>query len=453
MGEFDHLVAAIEASPITAAFKLMVDSDDFSSLDKNAAKRHHFVPQFLLRGFAETRTGKDALWQMNTRSRRAPIRVDIGTAASRRRYYAVPDEDGTLSNRNEGYLALVEEHAAPALRHLVEEPETLSQGERATIAFFVALQTMRTPAAEQQMIALANAAFQNWASEFYSDRRAFAERHREHFGQGASEDEIEQFRQEMISQVRDGRLRVGGREAALSTGLVHAIENVPMLIEFDWTLLRAPQGGFITSDRAFAIHDPAPRFPWSAQALLSSDMTETTIPLSDEACLLMRPQPMGCRLTVRDAAPSEVETINLRTFGWADEYVFGSSQAALVGLRLATRRRPADVVRPKPFAQVIGLEPDPEDSSLARANLQRGFPAQLLNAKGELRDYIIVPCDTPHPELRALADELAERRARKRARVGSDEPMEGRLTHSAVHALDDEFRAYRASSDDSRSPM
>lgn len=436
MGEFDHIVAALEASPVTQAFAEMTASNDFSGLDKSAAKRHHFLSQFLLREFAHPFKGIDCVFQMETRTRKAPRRVPVRTAASRHRYYAVPDVNGELSNRNEGYLALVESHAAPALRHLLDDPATLTSGERATIAFFIAFQTMRTPAAEQLITTVANAAFQSAASELYSDRQAFAERHREYFRDGATDEEIEAFRQETLAQVRDGRLRLSGRAAALSTGLVHAIDNVPTLIEFDWTLLRAPGGGFITSDRGFAIHDSAPPFPWSFQALLSSDHTETTVPLSDDACLLMRPLPMGCRLAVRDASPREVETINLRTFGWASEHVYGRTQGTLVAVRTATRRRAVDVIRPKPFCQVPLLELDPDDDSIANANVRRGWPPQLRNSQGEFRDYIVIPCDKPHPELRRLADDLAEQRARKRAGVSPDEEIAGRIVHEPVHPLE-----------------
>jgi len=436
MGEFDHIAAAMRASPLTAAFMEMAETNDFSRLDKNTAKRHHFLPQFLLRGFSHTYHGKGHIFQMETRSRRAPVRVGVRSAAVRTGLYAAPDEDGELSNRNEGYLALVESHAAPALRHLIDDPASLTPGERATIAFFVSLQTMRTPAAAEQITTVANAAFQTWAREFYSDRRAFAERRREILGEEASDEEIEQFRQEAIAQIRDGRLRLSGRAAALSTGLTHAVENVPMLIEFDWTLLRATSGGFITSDRGYAIHDPTPPVPWAWQAFRSSENSETTMPLSDTACLLMRPVPMGGGLTVREASAHEVETINLRTYGWADEYVFGRTQDALVAVRMPSRRRPADVIRPKPFTQVVLLEPDPDDNSLAEANVRRGWPSYLPNERGELCDYIVIPNDKPHPELRALADEMTERRARKRAGVGPDEPFEGRIISNPLHPLD-----------------
>jgi hypothetical protein len=435
MGEFDHIVAALQASPVTAAFMGMVESNDFSRLDKNTAKRHHFLSQFLLRGFAHTHKDKDSLFQLETRTRKAPLRVDVRTAASRHRFYGAPDEDGKMSNRNEGYLALIEEHTAPALRHLLDDPASLAPGERATIAFFVALQTMRTPAAAEQVTTVANAAFQTWASEFYSDRRAFADRYREHFDDGASEEEVERFRQETIAQIREGRLRLSGRAAALSTGLVHAIDTVPMLIEFDWTLLHAP-GGFIASDRGYAIHDPTPPYPWAFQAILSSEKSETTVPLSDTACLVMRPVPMGGGLTVRDASAHEIETINLRMYGWADEYVFAKTQDALVAVRTAARRRPADVIRPKPFTQVALLEPDPDDNSLAEVNRRRGWPPQLLNERGEPRDYVVIPSDTPHPELWKLLDELTIRRARKRAGIGADESFEGRIINKPLHPLD-----------------
>jgi len=36
----------------------------------------------------------------------------------------------------------------------------------------------------------------------------------------------------------------------------------------------------------------------------------------------------------------------------------------LVATRLAVRRRPVDVIRPKPFTPVALLEPDPDDRSL-----------------------------------------------------------------------------------------
>lgn len=412
-------------------------SGDFSRLERNQAKRHHFLPQFLLRGFAHEHNGKDRLFQMQTASRGAPRRVDVRTAASRRRLYTAIDENGEPSNRNEGYLALVESHAAPALRQLIADPASLSPAERATIAFFVAVQAMRTPAAAQQVTVVANAAFQTAASEFLSDRRAFAERHREASGRLAGDDEIERLRRQVLDEVRRGGVRLSGEGGgAFGAALEHAVSNLPAVFAFDWTLLLAPKGGLITSDRGIAIHDPTPPYPWAAQGLLSSDNSETFVPLSDEHCLMMRPGAATCGLGIREISSAEAETLNLRVYGWADTYVFAKSQESLARVRVAARRRPADVTRPKAFCQVALIEPDPDDTSLADENRCRGWPAHVRNANGALRDYIVIPADAPNPELWKRSDELTERRALKRAGIGPDEPFEGRIRNEPLHPLD-----------------
>jgi hypothetical protein len=437
VGRFDHVAAAIEDSPVVAEFKEMAISQDFSRLDNNPAKRHHFVPRLLLRRFSHKHNDKDCVFQMEATSRKAPRRVPVRTAASRHQLYRAIDEDGKSSNRHEGYLALVEDHAAPALLAIDEHPKSLSRGERATIAFFVALQTMRTPAAADQVTAIANAAMRTWASEFYSDRQAFAEHYRRIREPSASDEEIEQLRQDVINQIGDGRIRLSGKKgAAFATAFEYAIGNVPLLIEFDWTLLKAPAGGFITSDCGYAIHDPSPPYPWAAQGILSSETSETTVPLSNTTCLLMRPMPMGGAMSVREVSSREVEMINLRTYGWARNHVFAANQGTLDAVRVASRRRPANVIRPKTFSQVFLLEPDPDDKSLANENLRRGWPRMLPNDRGEPRDYIVIPIDQPHPELWKRANELTERRARKRAGASPGDVPEGHITNVPLHPLD-----------------
>jgi hypothetical protein len=151
--------------------------------------------------------------------------------------------------------------------------------------------------------------------------------------------------------------------------------------------------------------------------------------------LLMRPGSATCRLEVRAIAATELEQLNLRRLGWADKYVFAKRQATLDRLRTAARRRPAEVIRPRPFCEVILLELDPDDPSLAVENTQRGWPPYLRGQDGEPRDYLVIPTNVPQPELRRRADELAECRARKRLGPAA-EAAPGRLSNSPIHPLD-----------------
>lgn len=440
MGEFDHIAKALQDTPIFTLLQAMAESGDYSALETEA-RRHHYVPRFLLRGFSHPYHDKPHVWQADLRSNRAPIRVGLRSAAVREDLYTVVNEDGTTSTRLEGWLALIEAHAASALRTLLDEPTALMDEDRMTIAFFVATQWMRTPLAAQQVTALANAAFRTAASEIYSDRSAFAERYRELFGEEASVEEIEEFRLESISQIRDGRLELRDRGGtAFGYALRIAVEQVPMLYAFDWLLLRAP-GGVITSDRGIALHDPAPPYPWSTPGLLSSPAVEVSMPLADDACLLLRPEPIGPRLNVQGIDDAGVTEINLRTISWAGRHIFGSTIPSLLRARDAAKKKPHRAARPKPYCMVYGFELDPDDNSLAHRNERLGYPPQLIDQAGEPHDYIVIPIDGPHPELRALADEVAEHRARKRAGIADDQPIEGRLIHEAMHPLN--FRPFR----------
>jgi hypothetical protein len=146
--------------------------------------------------------------------------------------------------------------------------------------------------------------------------------------------------------------------------------------------------------------------------------------------------PIGGALRVREVSSREVETLNLRTYGWARDHVFGKTQATLDGVRIASRRRPAQVVRPKPFPQVFLIESDPEDNSLSTENQRRGWPPKVPNASGRLCDYIVIPVDAPHPDLWERANELAEHRARKRAGIGPTDELDGHIATIPLHPLD-----------------
>lgn len=424
----------MQASSVLREFGRMAKSGNYETLESNPAKRHHFVSQFILRGFSRD-ADTEFIFQMSASGRGAPIRVPIRTAASRRRFYAVPDDDGKLSNRNEGYLALIETEAAKAIRRLLRNPSAVSPGERATIACFVAFQTMRTPAAAEQTTHIANGALKMAAGEYYSDRARFAQEYRERNGASASDDEIERFRLELIKQIRSGGVRLAGQEAALTTGFEHAAESIPLITACDWVLLQDPDGGLVTSDRGYAMDDPTPPYPWTAPGLLSSESSETTIPLSATACLLIRPSPMwsgSSGISERVLDQADIDDINLRTYGWANKYVFGTSQEALAALRRTARARPRDVKRPKPFCFVALIEPDPDDDLLAEKNRRRGWPEQLPDEAGQLHDYLVIPTDQPYEDLWRRADELTEARARKRAGLRPGDVAEGRIANRPI---------------------
>jgi uncharacterized protein DUF4238 len=105
-------------------------------------RKHHSVPQFLIRGFAKK---KGKVWQTHVFDKRddwvfvAPTE-DIMAG---RDFNALKTETGVISL--EGYIAQIEDVAAPIVRRLVEAETAsiLSKSDRENISIFVALQLIR----------------------------------------------------------------------------------------------------------------------------------------------------------------------------------------------------------------------------------------------------------------------------------------------------------------------
>lgn len=428
----DEIAAAFDSSPLVAELATLADSD--GSVYESEAKRQHFIPQLLLRGFSEKAGGKPTLFQLNTRSGK-PQRTSVEAAASRRYLYAVKNEDGTRNNRLEGFLARFESHAAPALARLLGDPLALSPADRATLSLFFAVQTHRTPAAMAQGVQLANVVMRMLVgTESFSDPVAFQDTYGKIFGDhNKTPEEIEEFRQQTIRSVREGKtVMVDPGGAALTTGLSVAGDQALTIFQLSWTLVTSA-GGFVASDRGFAMYDPTPVYPWSASGLLSSPHAQTTIPLSDEACLLLTPD--GDVLATDDVTDREVMALNLRTYGWADEYIFGKSQPIVTAVRVAAKSRSHEVVRPKPYSQMLLIDPDPGDDSFARANARRGWPPRLMY-EGVAHDYVVVPHDRPAPEIHELVDRVLEERARKRMGLPEGVRPPGQITTGPINPWD-----------------
>ena len=218
------------------------------------AIRHHFVPQLLLRRFSPRR---ERIWQLDTGNGRTDDQR-IDRAASKRRLYEFKDEDGEPNADTEAWLAMIERHAAPALRRM-ENPGPilgLADWDRATIAFFLALLRGRTPAMLSNLEKFSAQAFQVYFGSFWSDADTFAERWREQYPD-ATPAEIEDAQVEALAMLREGRIRP---EDPTQDAMYHALllsgETSQVIFESSWTVLHAERGEFVTSDVSLAIHDP-----------------------------------------------------------------------------------------------------------------------------------------------------------------------------------------------------
>jgi hypothetical protein len=293
------------------------------------AKRHHLVPRFLLARFGEPPGARNAkLHQLDTQTATTQ-RVSVKVAATRHRFYAVESTESPQDNRIESLLSLVEHHAADSIARLLEAPETMDEFDQIDIAIFIALQVQRTPTSLKRTEELILQTQEEVLREHVYDPAAFARAAAEH-GADLSPDQLEAERLKLVEAIAAGRLRAANlREEAWALIIDNFLEAGEHPLRMRWLLLRAKKGEFIVSDRGYSA------IP------LEGEGVETAIPLASDACLLLLPGSDGINFIEIDA--SEVEMINLRTYGWAERFAFARREQTLIDLQALAEGHPERV--------------------------------------------------------------------------------------------------------------
>jgi hypothetical protein len=109
------------------------------------------------------------------------------------------------------------------------------------------------------------------------------------------------------------------------------------------------------------MHDPTPKYPFSGNGLRSSPTCFSLMPLGPDLCL--RFDQSGALLEQRRAS-RQIDDTNLRSYGWAQRFVYGRDRRVLEDLRQRALAAPELVPTPRPDPQVICEEADPNDPSV-----------------------------------------------------------------------------------------
>lgn len=219
-----------------------------------AAKRHHYLPRFYLRGFADHRQRV----RRYSRDAAKPVVMSVENAAVECGFYAYVDAAGEKQEHVEELLATIEHQAARALRRMVDQRAVPPNREdRAAIAIFLALQIMRTPEQRRQLAALAD------FTEKLMLRGIGEQEVRERLGEAGappSEDDV-RAAMDVVTNLDDYRFEPHSNEH-IRLMLNVAMEIAPLLMTKTWLLgiVQAPEArGLITGDRAVIAHTPPER--------------------------------------------------------------------------------------------------------------------------------------------------------------------------------------------------
>ena len=352
-------------------------------LPTSDAGRHHYVAQFQLSKFK----GKGRLWQLDKEDGSCEV-VTPKKAAWSSNLYTVESTTGEHDGVIEGFYAVAEGFAAPALKRFLADPMNLSNRDRGDLAFLVAIQEQRTPgflADQKETITHAGIAF--FATEFASMEGSKAKRRKA---------------QEAYEALTGGGVRIiPPDQEVLRLSFTMLAESSQVVNFLPWTLLTATEGTFICSDRPLTMYDPTPRYPFSAPAWMSSPMVESTLPLGRSACLRISPRQRE-RIAVKPTA-KQVERINRRTYGSATRFVYGPSAEVLEGLYELAQAEPDAIPLPIKKSMVLFEDIETADPKIGDEHVARGWPRYVDDPEGSGRLLSYEVLDSEEAARRSVA--------------------------------------------------
>lgn len=289
-------------------------------------KRHHYLPQFYLKGFSVA-----GQLRVYDREKGEIRKQGPKTVAVEKGFYAVRGPGGELDYAEvEKRLGVVESQAAPAIRKLDDEGGELALNERYALAMFVALLKYRTTAFERQSSEL---------SEMFSDPEAAKEMLapsvegvRVLLERAGYEDAGPSGMAQMVYET----IREHGVEyrpnpnARLEQMLQGAYEVGTQLVQGALTVARAPEGcGFITSDDPYAVVARAgARDPHAGEgAEIIPPGYEGWIPLSGRSLLIAGHEELSGRYIRFDEA--EVQAANVQIAAQCERFFIGGDETEL----------------------------------------------------------------------------------------------------------------------------
>ena len=319
-------------------------------LPQTDARRHHYVPSFLLARWATPQKREGELTAL-TAATGSTDSTKPDKVAFVRELYSLTGKDGVLDRKIETFMSVIEQYAADPIKRLGEAPQRISEEDRWTVAFFLALQQGRTPHGLELHRRFIEFAAREWLRRrraWYSDFNAVTGVYRQKRNAAAGDEEIRAYAETQKRSMPDpdGPMKTIP-EAAFQSLSLNVSQIALTVAALDWTVLTTDEE-FIENDRGMAMWDP--NLPATRGNMWESSATaETTVPLAPGACLKLTPG--GSRYAVASADAATVDAINLRTYGWAAEKIFGTTTSVVAGVHAKAQANPESV--PAPVAPKI----------------------------------------------------------------------------------------------------
>jgi len=281
------------------------------------AKRHHTVPRFYLRRFADDR---DRLLRLDKRTAEA-VQLRTKDATVVVDFYTITTDDGP-SDVIERRLSEIESKAATALRRIEHGVDHFDVDDLAGLSNFIAIQATRGPEFRDALNKFTDEVIKKMMFLQSQYPESVRQMLRAATGQDPSEVELQQA----IEMMSTGRFQAQMHPtASVSAMLEAAAPLVEIIAQMNWQMYSAPEPVFFTSDRPVSLWAEDSAGPFYGIGFLTAD--EITLPLDPYRCLMLTHRGGA---TGQGRSPRELDE---RTLSGAVRWIFGHASSEQLPLR------------------------------------------------------------------------------------------------------------------------
>jgi hypothetical protein len=312
-------------------------------------KRHHFLPEFYLHGFA-----RDGLLWLYDRQRKQYRPQTPHNTAIISYYYAFENEQGERDCRVEQYLSVVEGKAKATILRL-EAGDAITPEERLNLAQFIAFLNVRTPKFHREVTQIADATAKHLMKYQTPTVEAAAGLLRE-YGRDSGASGITP--ESMFKFIQNEEFRVEMNRNFVINAMIDQVQKITLNVALmGWMVIHADRrSAFITTDEpiGFIVPDEFRRSGEPALGLGSQTITKI-VPLSQSVALLIGR--CGGGFGHFGFHREQVRDLNIRVATECEAYVIGRDEALV---RTVVKRSKIDTSSPGTHIKVEHI-PHPTD--------------------------------------------------------------------------------------------
>lgn len=247
------------------------------------SRRHHYLPQMYLRGFADE---AEQVWVFDRKENKF-LHQGILNTAVKKDFYTVVGPDGQKTDAVEQILAnIVEAPMKRIIERLGRKNLTWEGEDRAVLALFVALLRTRNPAFDRDQTEFTEQLHRWWSKATHPTLEATEDSLRK-YEVKTGQDMTDVSAQEIFEMIRDDHYEIHNpRQNNIKMMLSLALEIAQVVFRLNWEVFAAPKGmSFLTCDNPFTVVPP-PFFDDSIQGYgILTPGASTVVPLSSKTAI------------------------------------------------------------------------------------------------------------------------------------------------------------------------